>query len=215
MQKFLSCLFLLIFVFFLDSCSSPLESNEAEDHTLRKMALDLDTATIWTSELEGNILSSEIKNAEGFDKSLLASPRTFALSYSARKTDPLYPKLANFYPLDLSNMDAAAKSLLTSFCQALVDKKNTDSFFSPSDLYNLIVFNYSLFKYFGKSPSFSSYLAGRPLLDEKIYQCPVRLFYDQGKHYLDIFVYLKKTGATWKVQQIASRESEKEIKDEK
>ncbi|MBQ1832469.1 MAG: hypothetical protein II114_01705 [Treponema sp.] len=177
----------LFFSFFLFSCSISEEYyQEYNVDTIRKTVMQISEKTYWTRDIDGSILSGSTFGAEGISRSITANPMNAFASGAEDLYEPVYPSLKNFPVLNTSALNDAARSNLTGFCNAVVERKSADYFMDPSSIYSLVIFNYDMNR---EKARFSSFVLGEPFISDTIVQCPVRFFQKDGA-YKDVSVYL-------------------------
>ena len=189
------------------ACSSREDSVQESSQTLRSEAMLLSSSTEWTSQIDASVLTGKIQGIKGGSPSVPQT--TLTVNAVLESQPPVYPSLPGFYELDLSGMEADARTVLESFCKALVSGKDAESFMESKNLYSLAIFRYDLRMELGKNFSLQSYVAGKPASTKDVYECPVR-FFVKGNSYFDAVVYVHKAGEEWKVAQIAFRNSYQE-----
>lgn len=170
--------FFLLQNIFLASCSNNVIQNESEEGSIKYAANHLESQTQWTSSIDGDILSQEIKSPDDFDKSVKISPNNIYLLSSEKNYENIFPYIQNFGSLNISTYDESALSFIQDFCNAFIKNQPTDSFFEENHIYTSVVFNYQLEKIFNQNIQFTKYLLGEAFVFEDYLECPVRFFYD-------------------------------------
>lgn len=208
MENFWNKIYISLFILFIAysfvSCSSPEELFDSEySETVKSYFNSAEEDVLWTKELETSVLTQSVQNDRGIEPSLGISPKNIFLSKVSGNTE-LYPAIEDFATLDTSDLPENAKSSLNGFCGALVSGRGADSFMAIGSVYSLVLFRYSLSETYGKPGVFSSYVLGKPFINEKTLQVPVRFYLKRGGN-LDVFVYLEPSPSC-RIRQIELRE---------
>ena len=203
----------LLFILFV-SCTNPSQTSSLDDITLRKTAATIESELEWTSELESEVLTQDLKHSEGIEKSVKLDGRVvITTDESVYTSEKIYPYVKGFAPLNTNALSPAAREVLNGFCNAIVKGENASSFMETNAAYSLALFLYDI-----KDPEkedkpvFADYLLGEPFMGDAV-QCPVRFFYSKSKSLLapslDVFVYLNFKDDRWRVCQISYMDKER------
>ena len=177
---------------FLFSCSNPQGVVLAsQDSTLRNALQEKNNKTVWTKEIEPNVLTSKLNSQVTVQNREFVSPQMLS---TINKLQPaVYPELNNFASLDCSGMNSTIISGVIDFCDALCKgTDNLSSFFEPDYFYNCVFFvkdlNDSMPTDEKSDSLFDRYLICQGFEGQDIVQIPVRFY--KGKETLDLSVYL-------------------------
>ncbi len=190
MKIFFLSAFLLFVVAFTFAGSS------SDTITLKSETSFLDESSVWTEPLESDVLSEKLPHLDSIAPKFQATPESVAVS---RIDPPVFPSLEDGFSLDVSSIDVAALSVIDSFfnclktasldSQAFNDKYTSlESFFAEGRLYSLVIFLHDIEE---KGFLITSYIAGKPFLLDESWECPVRLFMDDGTS-VDVSVHIEK-----------------------
>lgn len=211
----------LVSPLFLLSCSnsqSPVVTY-TDSSTVRNAVAGMESATVWSREIEGNRLSASIDRNPLVDSGIQLEPAV--LNVIPPSDGPVYPSLDGFGELDVSSLDAAASAVADSFCSALAawdtgkiagliadDCKFTSVFFL-SDLESGWKVHFGtefpvVRDISGENPPvsqvFSSWIKGKPEPGNGILRIPARLYGKDG--HADVSLYLD-CGNEYKICRIA------------
>lgn len=191
MLKVICCIFI---PFIFASCSKRDYSSAKDSSTLREEALILESRITWAKELDDKSLSYESSEIANTDDPVLI------LLSTGDSSELIYPSLPDFTVLDTSAYNIDQKATVDNFCSALVKNKSLDSFIMNGYIYSLVLFRYNLEKEGINFSDITDYVLGKPFINENECQCPVRFYLD--KRYLDVNLYIAKSGQNWKINQI-------------
>ena len=90
--------------------------------------------------------------------------------------------------MNTSMLPERARTVLETFCNAIINGTSADACFARDSIYVLVVFRYDLAKY--NAGKFKQYILGEPFSNPSIIQCPVRFLRADGTP-IDFAVYLK------------------------
>ena len=202
LKKFLRLMLVPSFSIAALSCTQNTVSASEGYETLKEEAVQKESLLTWTQELEGTILTEKIQGADGLEKSLASSGSNIFASGSEAEYPPIYPQIEGFSSLDISAMEDSVRTLLKGFCNSIISKSDSDSFFKKDSLYTLVLFRYDLsFQYNTSYPAFKGFILGEPFINENVYQCPIRFTEKSGKH-TDVCAYLEKEGGVYKISAL-------------
>ena len=123
------------------SCSDMKELKKAdEEDTLRALSETLSQEIPWTSQIEADRLTRNIKTSDGILKSIALTPVIVISSGDREQENPVYPYLEGFGSLDVSDIPLPIRSVLDSFCLSLSKDTDADSYMSKKGLYSLALF---------------------------------------------------------------------------
>lgn len=225
-------IFAALFSGFLFSCSNNSSDVDVfdETETLKYEATRLETELDWQNEIEGEILTKEIKKKVGIDSSRVTlTHRAVLANEKSGDDEKIYPYLEGFGSLDLSDFtmenDAERRKLVEDFCNALVERKECEEFFDKDSIFALAIFlddlkaatgiNYFELMDVDEKENIDSirrilsYILGKPLSDEAYFSVPVRFKVgtDSKKENLDVEIFLEKYGEAWKIDEIEVRKT--------
>ncbi|MCR5764266.1 MAG: hypothetical protein K6G00_12875 [Treponema sp.] len=197
-KKFLNVLYILCF-FVYASCSKK-NSPAKKLSTLRDEAVILESRLSWADELpekpeEYVLLEQDV----GSDPVLVILNQE-----TAGKSDQEhahYPSLPDFTVLDTSAYEESQKSVIENFCTAIIQRTSADSYIMSGYMHAMVLFRYNLEKEGVSLENIEDYVLGKPFINEKECQCPVR-FYLDDETYIDVNLYIVKAGQNWKIHQI-------------
>jgi len=140
----------VFFIIFLFSCSNNdlIDSDENNPNNLNKDSCTLKTVlsekdenTIWTKELEPEILTYKIRDEDLIVGSNVDMSSEVLNLFSSRKT-PVYPDLGNFGNLDTSCLTEYALSRINSFFQDVSENPygEKNNYFESKYLFNYVFF---------------------------------------------------------------------------
>ncbi len=201
-------------LFLLAACGNNSVSSVGTPKTLRKQAESLSDSTPWTEELDGGLLSRNIRNMDGIHPSVRLTLDSMILRDRNFLPKNIYPELDGFSSLDVSSIPVKVKYNLDLFCKALLNGDSAlpyikkDCAFQLSLLYaDLKDLNAGL-NLFDRAENdipeikFSSYLAGKPFIENSMVQLPVRFFTSREK-FVDLSLYFSPDEkADWKIDEV-------------
>ncbi|MBR1911722.1 MAG: hypothetical protein IJ828_05135 [Treponema sp.] len=191
---------MLLFIAFASCSKRNVDVHRAS--TLHEEAVILESRTSWANEPSVQPIEYESPNADvDEDPVLILLSQECEDTHGNRSASLQYPSLPNFPELDTTAFSAAQKDAITDFCRALVQNAPIDRYVMNDSLYTIVLFKYNLGKENLSVKDITDYVLGKPFINEKECQCPVRLFLNDGTH-LDVNVYLARSGQNWKIQQI-------------
>lgn len=220
-KEYLITLILLFFAFI--SCSNNQSSiiTYETENTLKTQIKTKGDEILWTKELEGHLLTEDIKKNPSVLNNTL-SP--FIINVMANQYDEVYPEYENFGSLDDRNISIDVRTFLISFCDHISNNIYSfpDKFISREFSFSYIFFIKDLEegwkKYFNKdfpiSPDvkteneqnsapeenvapkekkqlFDKFVLGQPFNSDNYIQIPVRFFSSSG--YFDAIIYMNST----------------------
>ncbi|MCR5622282.1 MAG: hypothetical protein K6G18_10580 [Treponema sp.] len=195
--------FFLLLLLSLSSCSKKAESGRKRSF-LKDRARIMEGRTEWSDDVStsGDVLLP----SESMAPDLVELPLAHIMTFQSRGGGRNYPYLDGFASLDTGAYSDASMSALDGFCRALEAGRGEESFMDKGFLYSLALFKYTLGQRTGGKGTVKvlSHVIGMPLFPEgksDSLQCPVRLSLSDGS-LCDIYVYLVKSAADWKVNQI-------------
>ncbi|HBP08875.1 MAG TPA: hypothetical protein DD629_01045 [Treponema sp.] len=190
---------ILIAAFFV-SCEASVEELEVKDETLKSSAENFERISLWTNEIEPNLLKEKLLAVKNISSKTVLSPASVALASIDLKA--VFPSLKDSFSLDVSSMDKDALKTLDSFFYSFEKNGNCEKYFETENLYSLVIFLHDFAKM--KANAFS-HVSGEPFFYDGIYQCPVRIFLkanDEKNSSVDVYAYLKKIEQEWKIFQL-------------
>lgn len=182
------------------SCAASVEESEVKDETLKSSAENFERSSLWSNEIESDILKEKLPAVKNISSKATLSPASVALASVDSKT--VFPNFKDSFSLDISSMDKDALKVLDSFFYSLENNADFEKYFETENLYSLVIF---LHDFFEVKPNILNHVAGEPFFSDGIYQCPVRIFLkenDKKKSSVDVYAYLKKTNQEWKIFQL-------------
>lgn len=210
MRRLLLTLHFIFLLFFFFACSNNLSENDGydENSTLRYLANELDSATLWTEELEAERLTVSVSSVEGISARLNLSP-LIVLASLPSDSSKIFPTLGSFGSLDTSLISKPLRSMLTSFSESIARNEDADSFFEKECLYSLAIFYSDFERIFSscfdfndssKKPFFSKFVFGEPFLDGVYYEVPIKFFAPEATLTLCVFCFEK--AGNWQIDQV-------------
>jgi hypothetical protein len=198
------CFFLCIF---LVSCteSKNITVENFDDLTLRAEAYEKQRKTVWSDELEKNILEKKTDANPSVAEGIELQPGVMIVMEHGEQ-DSIYPSINGFCSLDIRELEEAQQKVINGFCNAIASNSDADSFMVSGSISSLVIFLADLHSFFPDkrtdTPLFSSWLPGKPFINDILFQVPVRFIHADG--ILDILLYLNKN-QNWKIDQIQVR----------
>ena len=190
---------ILIAAFFV-SCEASVEELEVKDETLKNSAENFERISLWSNEIESDILKEKLPAVKNISSKTALSPSSVALASVDSK--PVFPNFKDSFSLDISSMDKDALKVLDSFFYSLENNADFEKYFETENLYSLVIF---LHDFSEMKPNILNHVAGEPFFSDGIYQCPVRIFLkanDEKNSSVDVYAYLKKIEQEWKIFQL-------------
>ncbi|WP_296012568.1 hypothetical protein [uncultured Treponema sp.] len=182
------------------SCAASVEESEVKDETLKSSAENFERISLWSNEIESDILKEKLPVVKNISSKTALSPASVALASVDSK--PVFPNFKDSFSLDISSMDKDALKILDSFFYSLENNADYEKYFETENLYSLVIF---LHDFSEMKPDILNHAAGEPFFSGGIYQCPVRIFLkanDRKNSSVDVYAYLKKTNQEWKIFQL-------------
>lgn len=203
-----SFIFLFLFLILTVSCSKG-ESADSYENARGPLKMTLavkSEAAVWTNEVEGALLTEDIRKKEDIHENVRLVPETLTIVNS--NSEKIYPFVEGFGSLDLEGFSEKGLNLAYDFCDALCEDINSaERLMAPGSMFSLVFFAEDLTDFFEKYGSssdtnnaFSSYLIGQSFLSGDDVQVPVRLYFNSKEHYTDIRVFLNEKEG--KIKQI-------------
>ncbi|MDO5772750.1 MAG: hypothetical protein Q4P16_00360 [Spirochaetales bacterium] len=190
---------ILIIAFFV-SCAASVEESEVKDKTLKSSAENFERISLWSNEIEADILKEKLPGIKNISSKTALSPASVALASVDSKS--VFPNFKDSFSLDISSMDKEALKILDSFFYSFEKNEDCEKYFEIESLYSLVIF---LHDFSEMKANVLSHVAGEPFFSDGIYQCPVRIFLksnDKKNSSADIYAYLKKIDQEWKIFQL-------------
>lgn len=182
------------------SCAASVEESEVKDETLKSSAENFERTSLWSNEIESDILKEKLPAVKNISSKATLSPVSVALASVDSK--PVFPNFKDSFSLDISSMDKDALKVLDSFFYSLENNADCEKYFETENLYSLVIF---LHDFSEMKKNVLNHTVGEPFFSDGIYQCPVRIFLktnDKKNSSVDIYAYLKKTNQEWKIFQL-------------
>ena len=190
---------ILIIAFFV-SCAAAVEESEVKDETLKSSAENFERISLWSNEIEADILKEKLPGIKNVSSKTALSPASVALAFIDSKS--VFPNFKDSFGLDISSMDKEALKILDSFFYSFEKNEDCEKYFEAESLYSLVIF---LHDFSEIKANVLNHVAGEPFFSDGIYQCPVRIFLksnDKKNSSADIYAYLKKIDQEWKIFQL-------------
>ena len=192
-----------IYIFLFFSCSNSQEvrvdTDNAEQNTLKYFLNSETNRLTWTDEINPNIVSDKRKD----DIERFGAPKystTIGASLLPVSDEELvYPYIKNLGSLNMNELEPAQLKFVQDFCEFLISSKDEtkNSFFmSPGREYMLTIFFYDM-----SEIVFDSYIIAAPVIEEETAQFPVRLKIKNGG-YIDLLIYVVPLNSNWCIEQI-------------
>ncbi len=203
-----------MFVVLLLFCSCKHKQKEIisidEDQTIKKLISTKESETLWTREIEGEILNENISQIKGVGNSIQVTPEI--MNINEILDVEVYPAIKNFYVLDTTSMDKSLLNNIKAFGEAICKDvcKGPEKFFKKE-----LHFTYTFFKValqenwesiFNETCTFSfdelvygskkitvfdKYLIGKEYKGQDFIEVPVRLY--KKNRYVDIIIYVEES----------------------
>ena len=190
---------ILIIAFFV-SCAASVEESEVKDETLKSSAENFERISLWSNEIEADILKEKLPGIKNVSSKTALSPASVALAFIDSKS--VFPNFKDSFGLDISSMDKEALKILDSFFYSFEKNEDCEKYFEAESLYSLVIF---LHDFSEIKANVLNHVAGEPFFSDGIYQCPVRIFLksnNKKNSSADIYAYLKKIDQEWKIFQL-------------
>ena len=194
------------------SCAASIEESEAKDDTLKNSVENFERTSLWSNEIEADILKEKLPAVKKISPKTILSPASVALASVDSKT--VFPNFKDSFSLDVSSMDKNALKILDSFFYSLESNADCEKYFETENFYSLVIF---LHDFSEMKLNILNHVAGEPFFSDGIYQCPVRIFLktnDKKNSSVDIYAYLKKTNQEWKICQLEIFSWNKNLQEE-
>lgn len=219
-NSFVSKLLILIFFSFIFfSCKNSKKITGITEYNIKDYAMLLNESIDWTEEIDGEILTRDINYSDGFDQRLRLSINSYFLGGKELSFKEIKPSIPNFANLDISAYDKDVLDIVKSFCESILKSEDAYENFNQDFLHSYVVFDYNLKSLIKENGVLVEYILGEPFVSEKVYQCPVRFFYEplnekNDKYeyldkfnlpYFDLLLYLDFLSSEWKISQIDFR----------
>ncbi len=220
----------LIFIFCLAGCSNNNTDFIVTDYTetLKADAQNRDFQTIWTKEIDPEILDKELmermKNPGLSENGLSEEEAEEALekiekmkngsdkkndknillpegTYVSSSKKPVYPQLEDFEILDLSDYSKQELEFLKQFIEQIENKKLDKSFFLEKNYFNYVILNYEISLW----PEVKKYYIGKAYKGsvnktQNIFEIAIRLIFEHN--YLDLTLNLDKIDDKCVINQV-------------
>ena len=191
---------IFIIVFFV-SCTASVEESEVKDETLKNYAENFERNSLWSNEIEANILNEKLPFIKNISSKVALSSASIALTCINSKS--VFPNFKDSFSLDISSMDNDALKILNSFFYSFENNESCEKYFETESLYSLVIF---LHDFSEIKSNVLNHVAGEPFFYDGIYQCPVRIFLkannNNSNSSVDVYAYLKKIEQEWKIFQL-------------
>ena len=161
---------ILIIAFFV-SCAASVEESEVKDETLKSSAENFERISLWSNEIEADILKEKLPGIKNVSSKTALSPASVALAFIDSKS--VFPNFKDSFGLDISSMDKEALKILDSFFYSFEKNEDCEKYFEAESLYSLVIF---LHDFSEIKANVLNHVAGEPFFSDGIYQCPVRIF---------------------------------------
>jgi hypothetical protein len=185
-----------LFIFFLcilTACEAGTQAAHegAAVTTLRAIVQKRDAETVWTLDFP----KSTAQNAQG--GTIALSPENFAVASVKVTGNSIYPELPGFGSLNTANLNAEQRSLINTFCAAVIAGNVAEA---SKSFHAATRFLFTLFFEDIKDSKLKSFIVGKPAIIDSTWQIPVRFL--AGDSHLDIQIYLLYEN-NWVIDQIA------------
>lgn len=200
-MSFKVILWFSIFFLFV-SCAHQTSEENVISSTLKSTSNSFDSSTVWTKNLDSNVLSEDCSSVNGISNKLPLSTELFCFSNDYLSKDIIYPRIRNSYSLNTSNLSDSCFSIIDNFLLSLEKGESLEQYFKSSEIYSLVIFDYEYKKIFGEQ-KIHWHAIGELFYSEGYYQCPVRLFFEEEKNYLglhtDVMIIVEKNDLSYKI----------------
>lgn len=207
MKKYFVLLFCSLFI--IISCKQKSNSQIIsfdKNETLKSILNELESDTIWTRELEPEIMEQSLSNTNGISNNIMISQETSILNKV--QNEKVYPSITNFTILDTSELDKDIKLLIENFSNSVCKdfQKSNTQYLNPEFTYSYIFFKSNLYENWyimfneefpysfeeingtKKIKLFNSFLIGKFEENDDFIQIPVRFYSDEKYINTNIFV---------------------------
>ena len=202
---------LLFFVF--SSCTHQEEKTDSFSSSIKAEMQAMDEERKWTGEIDSNLLSSQVRGAEGISGQQEALPVNVYASGAEEMYPPLYPSVSGFASLDIRDYDDESLKIVQDFSNLILKGNDFYKEFGDEKIFLGIVLQKEIKTSF--PDGFSSFILGKPFVNENTIQSPVRFFVNSSstkknnealgeyeKEHLDVCIYLVKTDGKWVLDQM-------------
>lgn len=202
--------FFLILLFF--ACSNSQNSGEGSsnvgmeyDNTLRMQFQGRFDSIAWTRELEPNLLADRKNSDASLFSSRALNTVAAASIISVPEENAIYPAITGFGTIDIRGIPATLTSMITDFCNKLLNRTDSindeiysqlASFVVPGRGYMVSVYLQDTEAY----PVASEFYLGKPFVDQEKYEVPVLFASSQGSWIVVLYAALQNEA--WKIEQI-------------
>lgn len=208
-KKILVYFFLLIL--FLSSCNN--SSNKIvsfdESSTIKNEVTTKEKNTLWTKELEPQILDGDLQKIKQISNGVALSNQN--LTVINPTTQKNYPYIKEFGNLNIYNTDAKILEVVNTFSKNFINQSfsNIESQFEPGYIFNLVFFKKDLEKqykdfthqkYSFDKKIFNNFYIATETLSFDLASVPVRFY--NNKNYLDINLIISVNNASYKIKNI-------------
>lgn len=181
-----------------------------EDKTIKNLIATKESETLWTREIEGEILTENISQFNNINTGIQLTPEV--VSAGTIMPEKVYPSIKDFYVLDTSTIDKVLLKNLKTFGDGICKNinKGQEKLFNKNLKFTYVFFKESLQEnwesifnetcpytfdemVYGekKIEIFDKYLIGKEYAGKDFIEVPVRL-YKQNK-YIDIMIYVEES----------------------
>lgn len=212
------CLFTVLFLLLISSCSKAEDSQSYEgNETLKNVLKTKGESAVWSRELESELLKERLSVHHNISDKIKLSPEILVVSnvpeteLTGNTAEKIYPHLLDFGSLDTENLSKTAGDVVSDFCQALIQNiYSAETIMDSGSIFSFVFFVNDLEKQFFQSeisvsedgstsnPAFTDFLIGTSFLSGEEVQVPVRLFSENKICDISLFVNEKNK----KIKQI-------------
>lgn len=218
MKKILFLPLVFAFILSLFSCSKA-ENNDQyfqNNSTLKSLVTTKGESALWTTEIEKELLTSNLSKHDEINPHLKLSTEVFAVA--SAKNEKIYPYIENFGSLDLEGMSKEAYNLAEEFAKCLCsDIYSAEKLMANDSLFSFVFLIDDLEKDVFKrkiqssedeegSCKFESYVIGSSFLSGQDVQVPLRLYTGTGRTCADLVLFLNEKENKIKQIKIINRE---------
>ena len=223
-------LFFLAFLFIFSACSNNNAELQITDYTetLKADAMNRDFLTVWTKEIDPEILDKELlermKNPGLSENGLSQEEADEALnkiekmkntsdkkkdknillpegSYLSSFQNPVYPQIEDFEVLDLSDYSKEELVFLKNFITSIENKELDKNIFSEKNYFNYVILDYEISSW----PQVKKYYIGKAYRgsiskSEEIFEIAIRLIFTFS--YVDLTLNLDKIDDKCVISQV-------------
>lgn len=163
------------------------------DETLRSLSETRAENTLWTKELEEDVLKKNILRHEKIKSDVELSSESVSVLF---QKEYVYPSIEEFGNLDASNVLPAIHSAIKEFVIKFSSGQDVSSFFLENNFFTYIFFMEDISLIFDEcfladikkeEELFSSFEMARPFIADNMFEVPVRLFCKYG--FVDIHIF--------------------------